>query len=68
MQVTEQPHPLLQRSPPSNRAGEDRSNRAHEEVAVVGGAAPHGPPQVSQEGHAGRAGERGTLWAGGEGE
>ena len=68
MQVTEQPHPLLQRSPPSNRAGEYRSNRPHEEVAVVGGAAPRGRPQVSQEGHVGRAGEHGTLWAGGEGK
>ena len=33
-----------------------------------GGAAPDGRPQVIQENSAGRAGERGTTWAGGEGE
>ena len=40
-----------------------RNNRAHEEVVVIGGAAPHGWPQVTQEGHFGRAGERGKTWA-----
>ena len=35
---------------------------------MVGGAAPRGRPQVNQEGHVGRAGEHGTLWAGGEGK
>ena len=31
---------------------------------MVGGAAPHESPQVTQEGHLGRAGERGKTWAG----
>ena len=37
---------------------------AHKEVVVVGGAAPHGRPQVTtQEGqHVGRAGERRKTW------
>ena len=30
---------------------------------MVGGAAPHGRPQVTQTGHVGRAGERGETWA-----
>ena len=30
---------------------------------MVGGAAPHGRSQVTQEGHVGRAGERGKTWA-----
>ena len=38
----EQPCPLLQRRPPANRMREHRNNRAHEEVVVVGTAAPHG--------------------------
>ena len=35
---------------------------------MVGGAAPHGRPQITQEGHVERAGERRTTWAGGEEE
>ena len=35
---------------------------------MVGGAAPHGRIQVTQEGHVGRAGERMKMWAGGERE
>ena len=35
---------------------------------MVGGAAPHGWPQATQEGHVERAGECGKTWAGGEGE
>ena len=42
VEVTEQAHPLLQRHPPANRMPERRNNRGHEEVVVVGGAAPHG--------------------------
>ena len=33
-------------------------------MVVVGGAVPHGWPQVTPEGHVGRVGERGELWAG----
>ena len=33
---------------------------------MVGGAAPHVRPQVTQEDNVGRAGERGKTWAGGE--
>ena len=67
MQVAEQSHrvPLLQRCPPSNWILEYRSNRAHE-IVVVAGDAPHGYPHVTQESHAGKAGKRGTPWAGGE--
>ena len=32
---------------------------------MVGVAVSHGQPQVTQEGHVGRAGERGKTWAGG---
>ena len=35
---------------------------------MVGGAAPHGRPQVTPEGHVGRAGQRGETWATGEEE
>ena len=42
VQVTEQVHPLVQRRSPANRMREHRNNRAHEEIVVVGGAAPHG--------------------------
>ena len=42
VQVAEKAHPLLQRRPPANRMREYRNNRAHEEVVVGGGAAPHG--------------------------
>ena len=42
VQVAEKAHPLLQRRPPANRMREHRNNRAHEEVVVGGGAAPHG--------------------------
>ena len=42
VQVAEEAHPLLQRRPPANRMRERRNNHTHEEVAVVGGAAPHG--------------------------
>ena len=35
---------------------------------MVGGAAPHGRPQVAQEGRVGRDGERGKTCAGEEGE
>ena len=42
VQVAEQAYPLLQRRPSANRIREYRNNRAHEEVVVVGGAAPHG--------------------------
>ena len=41
VQVTEQAYPLLQRRPPANRMREHRNNGAHEQVVVVGGAAPH---------------------------
>ena len=70
MQVAEQPKPLLQRRPPANRTRKYRSNHAHRNVIVVavGGVAPHGRPQVTQEGHVARAGERGTTLAGGGGE
>ena len=64
MQVAKQTHPLLQGRSPANGMREHRNNRAHEEVVVVGGAAPHGRPHVTQEGHVGRAGERGKTWAG----
>ena len=42
VQVAEQAHPLVQRRPSANRMREHRNNRAHEEVAMGGGAAPHG--------------------------
>ena len=43
VQVAEQAHPLVvQRRSSANRAREYRNNRAHEEVVVGGGAAPHG--------------------------
>ena len=42
VQVAEQAHPLVQRRPSANRMREHRNNRAHEEVVVGGGAAPHG--------------------------
>ena len=45
---------------------EHRSNRTHEEVVVGGGATPHGEPQVTQEGHVGRARERGKRGPGGK--
>ena len=35
---------------------------------MVGGAAPHGQPQVTQEGFVGKGGERGTMWSGREGK
>ena len=41
VQVAEQTYPLLQRCPPANRMRDHRNNRAHEEVAVGGGAALH---------------------------
>ena len=41
MQVAEQGHPLVQIRPPANRVREHRNNRAHEEVVMGGGAAPH---------------------------
>ena len=37
-------------------------------TVVVGGASPHGGPQVTQKGHVERAGECEKTWAGGEGE
>ena len=42
VEVAEKAHPLLQRRPPANRMRDHRKNRAHEEVVVGGGAAPHG--------------------------
>ena len=42
VQVAEQAHSLVQRRPSANRIREHRNNRAHEEVVVGGGAAPHG--------------------------
>ena len=42
VQVIEQTYPLVQRRPSANRMREHRNNRAHEEVVVGGGAAPHG--------------------------
>ena len=45
---------------------EHRNNHAHEEVVVVGCAAPHGWPQVTLEGCVGRVGEHGEIWAGGK--
>ena len=66
MQVAKQAHSLVQRRSPANRMREHRNNRAHEEVVVGGGAAPHGRLQVIQEGHVGRARESGKTWAGGE--
>ena len=42
VQVAEQAHPLVQRRPSANRMQERQNNRAHEEVVVGGGAAPHG--------------------------
>ena len=68
MQVAEHAYPLLQRRILANPMREHRNNRAHEEVFVVGGAAPHGCPQVTQEGHIGRGKERGKMWAGREEE
>ena len=68
VQVTKQAHPLVQRRPSANQMREHRNNRAHEEVVVGGGATPYGWLQVTQEGHVGRAQERGETWAGGEGE
>ena len=61
VQVTEQAHPFVQRRPSANRMREHRNNRAHEDVVVAGGAAPHGRPQVTQESHVGRARERGET-------
>ena len=68
VQFAEQPHPLLQRRPLANCIFKYLGNRAHEEVVVAGGAAPHGRSQVTQEDPVRRAGHRGTTWAGGEGE
>ena len=45
---------------------EYRSSRAHNEVVVVGDAVPHGRPQVTQQDHTERAGERWATWAGEE--
>ena len=62
MQVTEQTHPLLQGRPPANRMWEHRNNRAHEEVAVVGGAARMGDyrfPKKVISGELENAGKRG---------
>ena len=42
VQVAEQAYPLLQRRPSANPMQEHRNNHAHEEVVVIGGAAPHG--------------------------
>ena len=42
VQVAEQAHPLVQRCPSPNPMREHRNNRKHEEVAVGGGATPHG--------------------------
>ena len=42
VQVAEQAHPLVQRRPSANYMREHRNNRAHEEVVVGRGAAPHG--------------------------
>ena len=42
MQVAEQAYPLLQRRPPANRMREHRNSHTHEEVVVVGSAAPLG--------------------------
>ena len=42
VQVAEQAHPLVERRPLVNQMREHRNNRAHEEVVVGGGAAPHG--------------------------
>ena len=68
MQVAGQPHPLLQRRPPANRAGEYQCNHANRDVTVGGAAASHGRPQLAQEGRVGRAGESGKSWARGGGE
>ena len=61
VQVAEQAHRLVQRRPLANPMREHRSNCTHEEVVVGGGATPHGWPQVTQEGHVGRARERGET-------
>ena len=50
VQVAEQVYPLLQRRPPANRMREHRDNHAHEEVLVVGDAAPHLPKRVMSGG------------------
>ena len=68
MQVAEEAYPLLQRRPPANRLREHRNSHAHEEVVVVGGAARHGRPQVTQEGCVGSVGEGGKTWLGWEGK
>ena len=67
MQVAEHPYPLLEGHPPANWIREYRNNRAHEEVVVVGGASPHGQPQVTEDDHVGRTGERGEARARGGG-
>ena len=58
MQDAEQTYSLLQRRPPANRMREHRNTHTHEEVVVASAAAPHDWPQVTQEGHVGRARER----------
>ena len=42
VQVAEQAHPFVQRSPLANQMRKHRNNRAHEEVVLGGGATPHG--------------------------
>ena len=42
VQVAEQAHLFVQRRTPANRMRDHQNNRAHEEVVVGGGAAPHG--------------------------
>ena len=54
------------KAPSSELNARASRDRAHEEVVVVGVAAPHGLTQVTQEGHVGRAGECGKTWAWGE--
>ena len=54
------------KAPSSELNARASKDRAHEEVVVVGVAAPHGRPRLLQEGHVGRAGECGKTWAWGE--
>ena len=62
VQVAKQTYPLLQRRLPANRMREHRNNRAHGEVAVVGGVlrmGDHRPLKKAMSGELGNAGKRG---------
>ena len=68
VQVAELPHSLLRKTP-SSILDVTLSKQPCAWGGYCGrGAAPHGRPQVTHEGHVGRTGERGIMWAKGKRE